>query len=512
MISKIQSLVEKLVKHKVLMALVLLLGSIGLLFVPTIVESILGAPGENDYPWLNFLGSFHPLFLHLPIGVTILVFSLEILGLFTKDYKFNMTLPLIFNAMAAIMASLFGIIWYYGGDFTFVKDSMLDDHMWRGLIYASIVIWLPWVYNNIKVKITYYFILVGSVAMMSLAAHDGGTLVHDDPFDKAPWLDENKKKAKGDPVVENADPVVYQDIIVPILKQKCYACHHNDKKIKSGLSLESIEKMLEGGDEDVALVKGDASKSPMITSIEHMPIDDDEHMPPKKKTQVTAEELQILKWWVNSGAPETEKVSELEVPDDIRALLGAKRTADVNAGGHGHGNDHGTHSANSTPGVNPKNSPLAGPVEGFLKKYPNALSWTSLSDSTLYFSAASQRASYGDSDLDALEPFVSELDELNFNGSQVTDKLSGLVVKSVKLRVLKVAGTKVTDGFVKNISDHPTLETLVLHTTGVSDAAIDDLGKIKSLKKLFIWKSKISKEGAAKLKKLLPECEIISGM
>ena len=481
MISKTQALVEKLVKHKVLMASVLLLASIVILFVPTIAESIFGTPGDKDYPWLNFLGSFHPLILHMPIGVTVFVFSLEILGLFTKDYKFNMTLPLMFNAIVAIMASLFGIIWYYGGDYGFVKDSMLDDHMWMGLIYASIVIWLPWVYNNIKVKIPYYLILVGSVAIMSLAAHDGGTLVHDSPFDKAPWLEKTKGKSKGDPIVENADPVVYHDIIVPILKQKCYACHHNDKKIKSGLSLESVEKMLEGGDEDVALVKGDASKSPMIISIE-LDIDDDLHMPPAKKTQVTAEELQILKWWINAGAPETEKVSELEVPDDIRALLGAQRTAPANAG-HGHGTDHGIQSANSTPGVNPKNSPLAAPIVDFLKKYPNALSWTSLSDSTLYFSAASQRASYGDSDLAALEPFVSELDELNFNGSQVTDKLSGLVDKSVKLRVLKVAGTKVTDTFVKDISDHPTLETLVLHSTAVSDAAIDDLGKMKSLKK-----------------------------
>ena len=101
MISKIQAPVEKLVKHKVLMASVLLLASIVILFVPTIAESIFGTPGDKDYPWLNFLGSFHPLILHMPIGVTIFVFSLEILGLFTKDYKFNMTLPLMFLTSSA---------------------------------------------------------------------------------------------------------------------------------------------------------------------------------------------------------------------------------------------------------------------------------------------------------------------------------------------------------------------------------------------------------------------------
>ena len=73
----------------------------------------------------------------------------------------------------------------------------------------------------------------------------------------------------------NHDALVYEEIVVPILEEKCYSCH-GPKKAKNGLRLDSIVKMIEGGDDDTALRKGDAANSPLITSIKHMPIEDDE--------------------------------------------------------------------------------------------------------------------------------------------------------------------------------------------------------------------------------------------
>jgi TolB-like protein len=48
------------------------------------------------------------------------------------------------------------------------------------------------------------------------------------------------------------------------------------------------------------------------------------------------------------------------------------------------------------------------------------------------------------------------------------------------------------------------LESLNLYGTQVSDAAIMSLAKIKSLKRVFLWQSKFTEAGVAKLKKMRP--------
>ena len=37
----------------------------------------------------------------------------------------------------------------------------------------------------------------------------------------------------------------------------------------------------------------------------------------RAKPQITADELKILKWWVEIGAPETEKLNEVEASEEI---------------------------------------------------------------------------------------------------------------------------------------------------------------------------------------------------
>ena len=74
------------------------------------------------------------------------------------------------------------------------------------------------------------------------------------------------------------------------------------------------------GDSEDCLVPSDLAASYMITSMEY-PLDDEYRMPPKEKPQVTEEELIVLKWWVTIGAPETEKLSEVEASAEIKAAI-----------------------------------------------------------------------------------------------------------------------------------------------------------------------------------------------
>jgi cob(I)alamin adenosyltransferase len=56
-----------------------------------------------------------------------------------------------------------------------------------------------------------------------------------------------------------------------------------------------------------------------------LPIDDDEgeHMPPEGKDQLTKEEIALLKWWIEQGASNTQKVDLSVIPADIKAAAEA---------------------------------------------------------------------------------------------------------------------------------------------------------------------------------------------
>ena len=510
MIKTLQENIEGIIKNQKLMMIVAGVASVFLLVLPLMMGDI----GEES-PWLNFLGAFHPLVLHLPIGSLILVATIEFINVLTKDYKMDMTIPLIFNAGTSFVAAFLGVLWYYGGDFG--ESELIESHMWKGVIYSVCAAWLPLVYGFVKAKMAYYGLLAGSVVMMNVAAHDGGESTHGDPFDKFPGKSEKEEKTKpageGEGEVETVhDPLVFQELVVPIFEEKCFSCHHSSKKVKSGFKMDTFADIMAGGNEQEdypALTPGDIENSFILESIE-LPEDDDLHMPPSNKKQITADELKILKWWVAIGAPEVKKLSEVDVPEDMQALVGAGAKPAEAAVETTQGDD--SHGGENKIAVTPKNSPLAPQVKEFLKKYPNALSWTSLSDSTLYFSAASQRKSYKDEDLMALEPFVSELNEINLSDTQISDSVAALVKKSTKLKVLKLANTKVTNSLVKEIAANPTLEVLVLHSTGITDDAMMDIASIPNLKKVFLWNSKVTAAGVKKLSEARPELEVNSGL
>jgi len=490
-------------KKKWDLAVILMAVSFLLLSLPFIFQPTDGAASAAPSPWLNFLGAFHPLFLHLPIGFLVLILSLEIFSLFNKKMV-QMELPLILNALVTVIASILGFIWYQTGQW---PGEEMESHLWQGLIFSVSAIWLPWVYMLFKdrIRIPYYVTLLGSVGIMFSAAHLGGESVHGDPFDKAPW------KVEETPLI-SSDPMIYEEIIVPILSRKCYSCH-SDEKQKGSLRLDTVALMLDGGENDTALVKGQALKSPLITSI-HAPLEEKGvHMPPKGKPQITEDELALLEWWVNAGAPEDTPLSSVNVPSEILAIIGqaSSEEEEIRETAESIEQKNENLSSQEHEIVPPSRHPLAEPLRKYLIQFSNSIAWTDQQKTTLRFSAASRLSTYEDRHLNALKPFVSEFVELDFNGTSVTDEVVEIVQSCPKLHTLKLGGTKITDDGIKDIAKHPNLTKLVLHSTQVSDEGIAALSQLKSLEKLYLWGSRVSDEAAAKLAAKLPLCNVEMG-
>jgi hypothetical protein len=95
-----------------------------------------------------------------------------------------------------------------------------------------------------------------------------------------------------------ARPVDFQKEVVPILQTSCVTCHTSGKT-EADLSIETRDKLLEGGASEPAIVPGKSADSLMIQLVSGQ--DPDRVMPDKGK-RLTAEQIGILRGWIDQGA------------------------------------------------------------------------------------------------------------------------------------------------------------------------------------------------------------------
>ncbi|WP_411845947.1 PSD1 and planctomycete cytochrome C domain-containing protein [Roseibacillus persicicus] len=90
--------------------------------------------------------------------------------------------------------------------------------------------------------------------------------------------------------------------VLPLLTEKCFGCHGDpNQKLKGGLDMTSLEKLLHGGDNFTnVLVPGDAEASFLMTTVRWD--DEDYEMPPKENDRLDEKQIADLEQWINSGA------------------------------------------------------------------------------------------------------------------------------------------------------------------------------------------------------------------
>jgi uncharacterized membrane protein len=112
---------------------------------------------------------------------------------------------------------------------------------------------------------------------------------------------------------------VFAGVIQPILRRRCSECHGAEKH-KADLRLDTLEELLRGGQDGPVLQAGQANKSPLIQCM-LSGLDVDGHMPPEGQPQPTHEEIALIEWWINKGAPESARVIDLKPDPEIQRLV-----------------------------------------------------------------------------------------------------------------------------------------------------------------------------------------------
>jgi hypothetical protein len=282
---------------------------------------------SSPHDLVLFIGRFHPVLVHLPIGGLILLGVLELLAKFTrfKDAAQCNHLILGLTAAASVAAASFGWMLSRGGGY---DPQLLPWHMWTGFAVAAgctLSFLLSWLAR----PRAYQFSLLVTLVVLVVASHLGASITHGRDFltQFAPGPLRNLLGADRPQVAApEATPDltkrrVFADLIQPILERRCSTCHGPEKH-KADLSMETYDTLIKGGKDGPVLVVGKALDSSLVYRL-FLPLDDEDHMPPQGKPQPTLAEIAAIQWWIDCGAPGDKTVGDLKPGPEIQRILGA---------------------------------------------------------------------------------------------------------------------------------------------------------------------------------------------
>ena len=459
--------------------------------------------GESAPDWVRFIGHFHPALLHLPIGVFALILAQETFGMFRK-WRFGPEtpmFPMFFGAASAVVAVIAGFLLYHGGGYEGVEVA--ERHLWGGLIFAiaAVLTFLvrAWTVSLSGHALLFRIMLFGSVGIMGFASHDGATLTHGSdyltkyapPFVRTLLKLEKKSPPAPQPLSVD-DLVVYADLIAPVFDSKCVQCH-KEEKAKGRLRMDTYEMIVKGGKEGPGIEPGSSQDSNIIVRIELEP-DDDEHMPPEGKPDLTEEELAVIKWWIDNGADPAKKLRDMEIPDEVKGIL-----------------DRMTAAVAKTAVAAPLDEALQKQVEEISRQFSGALTYEAHDSRLLVFSAVSIGSGFDDDRFRQLDPVVPHLVSVDLARTGITDKSVDLLRSASNLRSIRLPETAIGDASLDTLAALPHLESINLYGTNVTDEGIAKLASLPNLRHLYLWRTSVSPAMIEKLSKALPACEIVTG-
>ena len=296
----------------------------GLLLIPL--------DGNTDNTFLFFLGRFHPIILHLPIGALMVLLLMEIINKFRPELNLDAACKILlwFSVFSIIPTITLGFLLASSGSY---DDELLNFHKWLGWFTALICVWLV-VFRQKKSTPSdgqsrfYYFFLSINVALLSLAGHYGGYLTHGEdyltkymPSAMKNFL--NIDKIDHEYLVINTvldstskEALHYKNNIRPIVETYCFECHGEEKQ-KGDMRLDTLHWNMMNG--------RDAERWHSALNVINLG-----EMPPKKKPQLKDEERRELVSWLSDNLQKAAIAKRKDNKSVMRRLTKAQYTNSLN--------------------------------------------------------------------------------------------------------------------------------------------------------------------------------------
>ena len=253
----------------------------------------------------------------------------------------------------------------------------------------------------------------------------------------------------------------------------------------------SLDDLLAGGEVGNTILPGNAEESELLRRV-HLPMEDEEHMPPDGKQPLNEQEILILERWISFGASDTLRLAHLQSSEPLKRL-----------------------------------------VEGLMQ--PDAKEkWTTVpkvADSSLQrlnTDYVTIKRIAGDADALSVNIYrapvytAAQVTNLKFIGQNIVQlDVSGLPIgqdemdfigSCTNLEWLELDQTPITDIEMETLNQLTKLKTLKIHSTSISDGSIAVFNKMKALREVYLWNTQISADGLKDLKSENPMLRIEEGI
>ncbi|MEM6697933.1 MAG: c-type cytochrome domain-containing protein [Bacteroidota bacterium] len=449
----------------------------------------------------QFVGRFHPVFVHLPIGTLLVAILFDWLSNRKRFDNLSASVNLLYflGGITAIFSCITGYLLSTSGEY---EGATLDQHMWMGI---GVAIFAFVIYGLRKVSVLQQQKWSAAVPfslfiLISLTGHLGGSLTHGEDYLYVHAPEPFRTWLLGEPkpqiVIENVQKAeVYAEIVAPILEGSCYKCH-NEKKQKGKLRLDSPEFIARGGKSKTTTVKAGVPLESELIKRLLLPQSDEKHMPPSKKDELTSDQVELLQWWIAHGADYEAKVKDLPQSEEIKPILAALENPEAAA------------PKKDFPDVevaaaNPKAITALQDIRAVV--LPIGQESNLLSVNYINVEEVSQK------EMELLEPIQKQIVWLKLSESEVDDEHISIIADMPNLTKLYLDYTKISDEGLKRLTKLEQLKYLNLVGTGVSTEGLTALKQMSALENVFIYQTNTSSSEKVKLLATLERIEVDTG-
>jgi uncharacterized membrane protein len=434
--------------------------TVALLLLPAIVR----LDGKPHTDWLQFVGRFHPLAVHLPIGLIVLVPVLEIAGAFRSPLREAAGFVLALAVVACIGTLILGYLLAYGSGDT---GTTVARHMWGGIALAiglllCLLVRPSWSAGDFP---RFYPALLTCVLFALLwTAHQGGSLTHGSNY-LTQYMPAPLKRwallGAVNATVPNADSF-YAKRIHPILDANCAGCH-GASKTEGGLRLDTYEMLMKGGKDGPVLLPRRADNSLLIQRVT-LPAGNQHFMPAEGRPPLKPDQIVSIRAWIDQGAsPDANSVAGVSMP------AGVKEPPIQPVGDYSKLNDDIRQMENSQGG---KLLPVSSkPSDG------------------LILNTVDVAVSFGDAQLAQFEKFAPYIVEADLARTAVTDASFETLSKFTHLRALHLEGTAVTGNGLARLAALSQLTYLNLSETKVTAANLSSIRSMPNVRHIYLFNS-----------------------
>ena len=426
-----------------------------------------------------FLGRFHPLLVHLPIGFLILAILIEI---YCSIFKIRIN-PSIINFtwfvafFSSVLTTILGLLIAETGHYI---DENLFMHKIFGLSLTGIT-FISWflrlsIFSNLFSSSLKTLSNVIIVVLLTLTGHYGGNLTHGETYlvDYAPEQIKELVVNKNKNIELEIDSVkIYNDLIQPIFNQKCVSCHN--KEISRGnLNMDSYSNLLKGGSSGIPINKSDPRKSLLIKRIT-MPTSELKYMPPDGEP-VSFDEIKTLIWWINNFDKSNENLASLKVEDDIKESLEI------------------LYSLNFKEKQWFEKIVVEKLDESLIQNIDNTTFQIKyISDDKKFLSVKYLKKNASINDIEKLQKISSNITYLTAKSSNLSNDIIKSISNFKNIVKLEIQDNNIDDESIEILQSLNNLEILNIHNTKITNRAIESLKNFKNLKRAYVWGTSISK-------------------